>query len=274
MDTTKSGADKPTPDRLHALDAVRGYALLLGVVLHATAAFLPDFPMASWKLESSTVASVLYYVIHLFRMSAFYLIAGFFARMVLERRGVKAFVRDRAKRVLLPLVVGLPVVVLFVVAGLVLGALPHGGDYLSSLTRAPPPEPGSAPAARHRSTASLVSLLPAHLLCSCARHTRHHASSRPPRIDRRSLRPGRRIHHAGSLGARSCSHCPPRSTTGSSSRGRSGLGCRPPRLSFRRWGHSSDTAWRLRLAGCFTVRYRPCWPCVTAGWSILPSRYR
>jgi glucan biosynthesis protein C len=157
MDTTEAGAvveaaiptsDRPTSDRLHALDAVRGYALLLGVVLHATAAFLPDFPMATWRLEPSAVASVLYYVIHIFRMSAFYLIAGFFARMVLERRGVKAFVRDRSKRVLLPLVVGLPVVVLFVVAGLVLGALPHGADYLVSLTRAPPPEPDAAPAAR------------------------------------------------------------------------------------------------------------------------------
>ena len=31
-------------DRLHALDAVRAYALLLGVVLHSAAAFLEGFP--------------------------------------------------------------------------------------------------------------------------------------------------------------------------------------------------------------------------------------
>jgi peptidoglycan/LPS O-acetylase OafA/YrhL len=135
-----------TPERFHALDAVRGYALLLGVVLHSAAAFLTDFPMATWKLEPSTTGAVIYYVIHIFRMSAFYLIAGFFARMVVERRGVKAFVKDRSKRILLPLVVGLPVVVIVTGVGLVLGALPHGTDYLASLTRAPPREPGAAPA--------------------------------------------------------------------------------------------------------------------------------
>ena len=134
-----------TQDRLHALDAVRGYALILGVVLHAIAAFLPDFPLAAWRLEPSTAAAVMYYVIHIFRMSAFYLMAGFFARMVVQRRGVKAFIKDRSKRILLPLVVGLPVVFIFIGAGLALGALPHGADYLTSLTRAPPREPGAAP---------------------------------------------------------------------------------------------------------------------------------
>jgi uncharacterized membrane protein YeiB len=31
----------PTPERLHALDAVRGFALLLGIILHATVSFIP-----------------------------------------------------------------------------------------------------------------------------------------------------------------------------------------------------------------------------------------
>ena len=30
----------PTPERLHALDAVRGFALLLGIILHATLSFI------------------------------------------------------------------------------------------------------------------------------------------------------------------------------------------------------------------------------------------
>jgi peptidoglycan/LPS O-acetylase OafA/YrhL len=148
MTTTWTGAAvesiQPTTERLHALDAVRGYALLLGVVLHSVAAFLTDFPMAPWKLEPSTTAAVIYYVIHIFRMSAFYLIAGFFARMVVEKRGVRAFVRDRSKRILLPLAVGLPVVFIFIGLGLVLGSLVHGTDYLMSVTRRPPGEPGAA----------------------------------------------------------------------------------------------------------------------------------
>jgi hypothetical protein len=37
----KSGDGSPAPERLHALDAVRGFALLLGIVLHATMSFVP-----------------------------------------------------------------------------------------------------------------------------------------------------------------------------------------------------------------------------------------
>lgn len=56
---------EPT-DRLHALDAVRAFALLLGVVLHASAAFLQDFPIPMWKDQPSTTAAVIYYTIHMF----------------------------------------------------------------------------------------------------------------------------------------------------------------------------------------------------------------
>ena len=84
-------------DRLHALDAVRAYALLLGVVLHSAAAFLEGFPIPMWLDQPSSGAAVIYYTIHMFRMSAFFLIAGFFARVLVERRGVKAFIKDRAQ---------------------------------------------------------------------------------------------------------------------------------------------------------------------------------
>ena len=130
-----------TSERLHALDAVRSYALLLGVVLHSTAAFLPGFPVRQWVLEPSITASVIYYVIHFSRMSAFYFIAGFFARMMVERRGVKGFVKDRSKRILLPLVVGLPIVGIIIGVGLFLGAIAHGKAYLASLTAPPPGAP-------------------------------------------------------------------------------------------------------------------------------------
>jgi glucan biosynthesis protein C len=59
-------------DRLHALDAVRAYALLLGVVLHSAAAFLENFPIPMWQDTPSAGAAVIYYVIHMFRMSAFF----------------------------------------------------------------------------------------------------------------------------------------------------------------------------------------------------------
>jgi peptidoglycan/LPS O-acetylase OafA/YrhL len=133
-------------DRLHALDAVRAYALLLGVVLHGAAAFLQGFPIPMWLDRPSDGAPVIYYVIHMFRMSAFFLIAGFFARVLVERRGVKAFVKDRAKRVALPLVLFSVVVGLTAALGFVLGALPHGVDFLMSLVQTAQPQAGAAPA--------------------------------------------------------------------------------------------------------------------------------
>jgi fucose 4-O-acetylase-like acetyltransferase len=127
---------------------------LLGVVLHGAAAFLEGFPIPMWlDTPSDRGAPVIYYVIHMFRMSAFFLIAGFFARVLVERRGVKAFVKDRAKRVALPLVLFSIVVALTAALGLVLGALPHGVDYLMSLVQPAQPQPGAAPAPAQQAAA-------------------------------------------------------------------------------------------------------------------------
>ena len=134
-------------DRLHALDAVRAYALLLGVVLHSAAAFLEGFPIPMWLDQPSSGAAVIYYTIHMFRMSAFFLIAGFFARVLVERRGVQAFIKDRAKRVAVPLFLFGPVVMIMIPVGLVLGALPHGTDFLMQLVQAPQPPPAATEAA-------------------------------------------------------------------------------------------------------------------------------
>jgi peptidoglycan/LPS O-acetylase OafA/YrhL len=106
-------------DRLHSLDAVRAIALLLGVVLHATMSFIMPIPAAD--VSQSTTLSVLFFVIHIFRMSAFYLIAGFFARMVIERRGMKTFVKDRARRILIPMVGGWILLAPLLIAVLVWG---------------------------------------------------------------------------------------------------------------------------------------------------------
>jgi glucan biosynthesis protein C len=56
------------PERLHALDAVRGFALLLGIVLHATTSFIPT-PIRIWIIQDnhpSMTLGVLFFVIHVF----------------------------------------------------------------------------------------------------------------------------------------------------------------------------------------------------------------
>jgi uncharacterized membrane protein len=47
---TNNETPYPPADRLHALDAVRGFALLLGVAFHAALSFMPGWPPGIWAL--------------------------------------------------------------------------------------------------------------------------------------------------------------------------------------------------------------------------------
>jgi glucans biosynthesis protein C len=122
--------------RLHGLDAVRAFALLLGVVLHATMSFFPG-PQV-WLVkdsDSSVVLSVTFFVIHMLRMLTFFLIAGFVARMSLGRLGPGPFFKDRLRRIGVPLILGWPV--LFVALMAAAGMLGRGGGGGLSLDRFP-----------------------------------------------------------------------------------------------------------------------------------------
>lgn len=137
-----------SPERLHALDAVRGFALLLGIVFHATISFLPGPQI--WVVmdnDRSSVLALLFFLLHVFRMTTFFLIAGFFAHLLFHRRGPKGFAIDRAKRIALPLVVGWPVIFGAVVAVSIWGAYNAAGGDWSKMPPPPPPskEPGAFP---------------------------------------------------------------------------------------------------------------------------------
>jgi peptidoglycan/LPS O-acetylase OafA/YrhL len=124
------------PERLHALDAVRAIALLLGLVVHASMAFLPgaEYFWFAHDAEPSVGVSLAFYVPHMFRMLLFFLIAGFFGRLSLERLGVKAFARNRFRRITLVLVAFWPIVLTGIIAAAVVAS--SGG---SNLPEPPPP---------------------------------------------------------------------------------------------------------------------------------------
>lgn len=115
-------AQHADPHRFHHLDAVRAGALLLGVVLHASMSFLPGFRETGWPLSDDSTSiglGLLYFVIHLFRMPLFFLVAGFFARLLHERAGTLGLIRNRAQRIALPFVVfyfvTMPLIILAIV---------------------------------------------------------------------------------------------------------------------------------------------------------------
>lgn len=125
--------------RLHGLDALRSGALALGIVLHSLMPFAPGLPWLVSDSRSTELAWVPLYWIHLFRMVLFMLLAGYFGRLVLHRRGSGAYLKDRLHRIGLPLIAFWPVAVLSLVVLAVVNVAVRG------VTPAQPPNAQGTP---------------------------------------------------------------------------------------------------------------------------------
>lgn len=138
----------PGTDRLHALDAVRAFALILGVVFHAGFSFIPGMIPGLWAIADSspsTTLSVLLFTSHIFRMSLFFFVAGFFARMLFHRRGARGFWVDRSRRILVPLVGGWLILAPALFAVWMWGLTKTFGGSLPGSTAGLPPPPAAFP---------------------------------------------------------------------------------------------------------------------------------
>jgi glucan biosynthesis protein C len=89
--------------RIHFIDAMRSVLMVLGVVLHAARVYTVS---GRWELHDSAATNPLFdgivALISSFRMPAFFVIAGFFAQMTLERHGRKYFLWHRLRRLAIP----------------------------------------------------------------------------------------------------------------------------------------------------------------------------
>ena len=94
--------------RYHALDALRAAMMLLGIVLHAMASYT-SYPLGdAWPYrdpQTSYHFNLPLFVIHIFRMPAFFAMAGFFAALLYHRGGLRRLLVNRARRVLLPFLI-------------------------------------------------------------------------------------------------------------------------------------------------------------------------
>jgi len=116
-------------NRLHDLDAVRAFALLLGVFFHASLSFLPlPIGWAVMDVSGSMLVGGFITVSHSFRMALFFLIAGFFSRMGFHRKGAKAFISSRGMRLGVPFLAGWPILYPLVVSGWAMGAASMRGE--------------------------------------------------------------------------------------------------------------------------------------------------
>ncbi|MED5449011.1 MAG: acyltransferase family protein [Planctomycetota bacterium] len=107
-----SGLERP---RYHGLDALRAWAMFLGIVLHAGLPYMTSSDRIFWGIvdpsRDPTLTTFVLWV-HSFRMELFYMISGFFSCMVLQYRDNRYFVRQRVKKLLVPFLCWWPLIMI------------------------------------------------------------------------------------------------------------------------------------------------------------------
>jgi glucan biosynthesis protein C len=129
-EAVSSGSRHTEKPRLDYLDAARAFALVLGIVFHASPSFSPHF--MAWAVQDISTSSVIPHFImvsHSFRMETFFLLAGFFSYGFIQRKGTGKFVRTRMLRIGVPFVVGWFILRPLVVSGWIMGSASLRGDY-------------------------------------------------------------------------------------------------------------------------------------------------
>jgi peptidoglycan/LPS O-acetylase OafA/YrhL len=121
---------RATDSRLDYLDATRAFALVLGIVFHASVSFMPIF--IGWAVQdvsTSPAVGIFVLVSHSFRMETFFLLAGFFAHVTLHRKGAGEFIRSRGLRIVVPFLAGWFILRPLIVSGWIMGSASLRGDF-------------------------------------------------------------------------------------------------------------------------------------------------
>lgn len=104
-----------TAPRFYALDNLRAIMMWLGIVLHVAVNHMVSPSQLPWKdSQTSPVADLLLMLIHAFRMPVFFILAGFFVARMIEQRGPMGMLRNRLRRVALPLAIFWPILAILI----------------------------------------------------------------------------------------------------------------------------------------------------------------
>ncbi|MBE2230850.1 MAG: acyltransferase family protein [Chitinophagaceae bacterium] len=104
-------------NRYHGIDALRAFAMILGIFLHASIVYKVN-PLPVWPSDPEAARpffDYLYFFIHTFRMPLFFLVAGFFCRLLLQKAGVRGFIHRRWQRIGIPFLFSLVFILPFTV---------------------------------------------------------------------------------------------------------------------------------------------------------------
>lgn len=126
-------------ERLHGLDALRAVMMLLGLLLHTLVSYAPHRPLGKiWPYldaHTTVLADVVVVYLHAFRMPLFFVMSGFFAAMLFERRGAVSMLRNRVARIGVPFVVGMLVIYPMARAGFVFARVAARADVATALSK-------------------------------------------------------------------------------------------------------------------------------------------
>ncbi len=141
--TFRSNSPKNQSERIHYLDNVRALAMLLGLVFHGGLTYA--YPSnAIWIVsdwQGDRVIDGLVWFLHIFRMATFFLIAGYFAKLLVERRGIRGFLWNRFVRIVCPFFLFYPFLLVAYVVAVIIAYAPETLPPIMAFNKAgPPPE--------------------------------------------------------------------------------------------------------------------------------------
>ena len=117
---------------MHYMDTLRATAMFLGLVIHAGVVF------AQWTIDPLRVhdepSMFLHYImelIHVFRMELFFLVAGFFSVLIVQKRGLNYYVKNRVTRILIPFIICIVLLQPLAAAGFYLDITGSNGSLLA-----------------------------------------------------------------------------------------------------------------------------------------------
>ena len=98
-------------ERFHGLDAVRGIAMLLGIVIHASLPYIEGLPKGLWPSDKNTsnIIAIIFEFIHIWRMPIFFIISGFFANLIITRKSLIIWWKNRFLCLVLPAMIFFPI---------------------------------------------------------------------------------------------------------------------------------------------------------------------
>lgn len=106
MSSTQAPEIGAPPLRYPALDALRAIAMLGGIVLHAAVPYMRQrMPSLLWPVYEPSqhlAYDAIFWWLHSFRIPMFFMIAGFFGALLVQRRGPEGFLVHRVRRILVP----------------------------------------------------------------------------------------------------------------------------------------------------------------------------